>query len=92
MPLRQWSTNNDKLRFQIQRNFENYTVPKTTPILSLQWNTEEDTLALKPVELASLEQNPMTKRQLLSNVSKLFDPLGLFAPITIKGRILLQES
>ena len=53
---------------------------------------EEDTLALKPVELASLEQNPMTKRQLLSNVSKLFDPLGLFAPITIKGRILLQES
>ena len=33
-----------------------------------------------------------TKCLLLVNVSKVFDPLGLFTPITIKGKLLVQEA
>jgi len=37
------------------------------------------------------EEDTTTKRQALQRVSKLFDPLGLVAPVIIAGRILLQR-
>ncbi|XP_050062971.1 uncharacterized protein LOC126552323 [Aphis gossypii] len=33
----------------------------------------------------------MSKRSLLSDISKIFDPLGLLTPVLIKGKIFLQQ-
>ena len=34
----------------------------------------------------------MTRRQLLSNVHRVFDPLGLLAPLLLRPKLLLRES
>ena len=34
---------------------------------------------------------PMTHRGMLSELSSVFDPLGLVAPVLLPGRVLLQE-
>lgn len=33
-----------------------------------------------------------TKRQLLSSISKLFDPLGLASPIVVKAKLMMQST
>lgn len=38
------------------------------------------------------KKKPFTGRGLLSSVNSLFDPIGLIAPITISGKILLREA
>ena len=38
-----------------------------------------------------LSPDPMTKRSLLSLASKMFDPLGLISPFTVRAKILFQE-
>lgn len=37
------------------------------------------------------ERIRLTKRTLLSDIHKVFDPLGFFAPVLIKGKIFLQQ-
>ena len=33
----------------------------------------------------------ITKRKVLSSLAKLFDPLGLVLPVTVKGKVLMRE-
>lgn len=92
MPLRQWSSNNMMLKALIEEEFPDYQVPKLSSILGLERDTERDTLALETVKYSQTKLQHMTKRLLLAQVSKLFDPIGLFSPLTIRGKLLLQES
>ena len=56
--------------------------------LGVIWNPKRDVIgfALKEVKVERL-----TKRSVLSNISKLYDPLGLASAVTIKARIALQN-
>ena len=64
---------------------------RVTNVLGLQWDTSGDTLKLKSVNYPQTD-SLLTKRMLLARTSKLFDPLGIFSPITIKAKMLLQDS
>lgn len=55
--------------------------------LGVSWNPTTDTFTFHVPQ----EQKPFTRRGVLSTVNSLFDPLGLLAPVTIKGRLLLRE-
>ena len=90
MPLRTWVTNNNQLKVQIERDYNNYAVPLTTTVLGLNWAVDTDLLSVKAVDY--VETEVITKRTLLSLVSTIFDPLGLFSPVTIKGKILIQAA
>ena len=79
------------LKALIEEDFSDYQVPKLASILGLEWDTERDALALKPVKYSQTELKHMTKRLLLAQVSKLFDPIGLFSPLTIRSKLLLQD-
>ena len=46
-------------------------------------------LFFKPLELPKLEV--VTKRLILSLSSRLFDPCGLLAPISIRAKLLMQD-
>ena len=59
------------LKALIEKDFPDYQVPKLASILGLEWNTERDTLALKPVKYSQIELKHMIKRLLLAQVSKL---------------------
>ena len=87
MPLTRWTTNNTKLKRIIEYDFPGYEVPRITNVLGLQWDTSGDTLQLKPVNYKHTD-SLLTRRMLLSRASKLFDPLAIFSPITIKSKIV----
>lgn len=55
--------------------------------LGLSWNLENDTFTFR----VSSSDKPFTRRGVLATVNSLFDPLGLVAPITIQGKLLLRQ-
>ena len=53
------------------------------------WDSGEDLLK---INLAVPEsQGPTTKRQLLSSLSAIYDPLGVAGPLVMTARILFQK-
>ena len=57
--------------------------------LGVRWDAEKDVLGFSHSEV---QQGTVTKRSLLSIIARLFDPLSLLAPFTIRAKILLQEA
>lgn len=59
-------------------------------VLGMYWDTVNDKYKFKVIIKADEWQNP-TKRQLLSFVMSIYDPLGLIAHITIQSKIIMQD-
>ena len=61
-------------------------------VLGLWWNTETDSFLF---DLSNLVENAKkcepTKRNIVSMVSSIYDPIGFLSPVTIQLKILLQE-
>lgn len=57
--------------------------------LGVQWDTRSDSFRLATSEFK--RNDVVTKRLLLSDISRVFDALGWFAPATVKMKILLQR-
>ncbi|XP_064622349.1 uncharacterized protein LOC135484645 [Lineus longissimus] len=55
--------------------------------LGIGWHVQSDIFQFS----ISLKDKPLTRRGILSTVSSIFDPLGLVAPVLLKGRLILQE-
>ena len=84
-----WNSNHPTLKSLMQRD------GKLSPnslevgrVLGIQFDTAQDTIRLNDVECGTVS----TKRDLLSAISKIFDPLSLYAPVTIRGRILMRQT
>ena len=56
-------------------------------VLGISWFIEQDIFGFKIV----LPEKPMTRRGILASVSSIYDPLGLAAPVLLKGKKLLQQ-
>ena len=90
MPLQEWVTNSRKLNDKIKST--DYFIKSDngeTKVLGIIWNYNEDTLKFKPIRFD--DSKHLSKRNLLSNISKFFDPLGLMSPISIRGKMLIQK-
>ena len=67
-----------------------------TKVFGLTWDSRSDTLRFG-ASLSRINKNVIngsrrpTKREVLSAVMYVFDPLGFLSPFTIRGRILLQR-
>ena len=94
--LKKWISNSEALMEKIPVDLQSDAKSKTfeleplnSSILGLKWNVESDTL-----EVSRGPQKPLpvtvTQRAVLSHVSSVFDPLGLFAPFTMRMRMLLK--
>ena len=67
--------------------------PSTRPkVLGILWDPVADTLVM---DLAAvLEKSPMetvTKRDVLAATAKMYNPLGLLCPVTVRLKIFFQE-
>ena len=60
-----------------------------TKALGILWNTESDSLTIHVSSL--FPQGQLTKRSLVSDVSRTFDVLGWYSPTLIYAKILLQR-
>ena len=62
---------------------------RTSNVLGVKWDRYEDELNVVPPDGA--EGSVKTKRQFLSLLASVFDPLGLLSPLTLMGKIILQK-
>lgn len=95
MPIRKWCSNSNKIlaSFQAIKREPLYII-RTEPddiikSLGLCWKPIRDQLGFNVVSIPTRVK--MTKRMLLSDLNKIFDPLGFLAPVLIKGKIFLQQ-
>ncbi|XP_063618245.1 uncharacterized protein LOC134791133 [Cydia splendana] len=99
--LQKWASNKKELSKQINRregeNLENkeeksnleIKTDNITKILGLTWNRDDDEFQYS-VKLPPLSP-PATKRKIISDVSRLFDPLGWLAPCVIAAKMFIQR-
>ena len=90
MPLRMWVTNEPSMTSRIRNDYPDQLESSETNVLGILWNQLSDTITIKTPSFVNKDQ--LSKRQLLSNVSTTFDPLGLISPLTIRGKMLMKEA
>lgn len=90
--LRKWSTNCAKLREMIpEKDMETpvNTIDNSVKTLGISWVTTTDMLQVNVIIKST--QNVRTKRELLSQIASLYDPLGWLAPVILKAKMLMQS-
>ena len=88
MNLREWISNCEDFLSnipQIDRVKE-----KNVKILGMCWNTCSDSLTITGLPTIQLKVT-ITKRDVLSMIIAIFDPLGYLCPVIIKAKIFMQQ-
>lgn len=86
--LRKWSSNSDDFNEVVPTEDRENTTQNSVKALGLHWNPKSDKLTFE-ITIDHKKQT-FTKRELLSEMSSLFDPLGFISPIIISGKKLFQ--
>lgn len=86
--LREWATNSFHVQEQMRAADLATDNQEQVKTLGLIWLTKTDTLTL-PIKANYLQAN--TKREALSIIASVFDPLGTLLPVTIKARQFIQD-
>ncbi|GFU41243.1 uncharacterized protein TNCV_1848261 [Trichonephila clavipes] len=92
--LRKWNPNSAEFLAQFSEHSSHDTrvefskdSNESFKVLGLFWNSSNDTFGFQP----SLELTPpLTKRRILSESSKIFDPSGLLSPCTVFMKVFYQ--
>jgi len=93
--LRKWASNNNQLLDTVPEESRAMSPSvlldcnehSDLKVLGLKWNPLADTFKFK---VQSSKLNP-TKRTVLSDIARVFDPLGLLSPITFWTKYLMQR-
>ena len=84
-----WGTNNNTLKTLIDREGKLSNSNSTnSKVLGIKFDSSQDTIQLQEIDFGPV----VTKRDLLAAISKIFDPLSLYAPVTVKGRLLMRQT
>lgn len=91
--LRKWSSNSSELLENIpveDKDDQLLKLPldESRKSLGITWSPREDSFYF---QITITENKKPTKRFIMSEVAKIFDPLGWLAPIIIKMKLLIQE-
>ncbi|GFW05747.1 uncharacterized protein TNCV_4627561 [Trichonephila clavipes] len=100
MEMRKWISNDTVLMAQwAAEGFDTHPMDASirlgtnkTKVLGMDWQTLDYCLTLDTkslLEFISINEN--TKRFMLQTIGKIFDPLGLLSPFTIRIKCLIQE-
>lgn len=95
LELRKWTSNDPKFLADLspeitEKSLQSFGEDDITKALGLSWNPHSDEFLFK-INWINTNQTTWTKRQFLAEASKLFDPLGWLAPITINAKLMMQE-
>ncbi|XP_055908033.1 uncharacterized protein LOC129942917 [Eupeodes corollae] len=93
-PLRKWASNSQRVMEGIPENYREINLPldlKSTDAiktLGIQWHPSMDYFSFK-INLP--ETSKLSKRSVLADIARLFDPLGLISPCIVKAKLILQQ-
>ena len=84
MNLREWSSNSRE--FLNCLSVEERSIGKVLRVFGLLWNHVEDYIQIPTFRF---EGSTVTKREVLSYISRIYDPLGMVAPVVLFGKLFL---
>lgn len=91
-PLRKWASNSKELLKTIpeeqKEEPKSFGSHKYVSILGHRWFCEMDKIGFKYNEKPI---DNLTKRNILSKITQIYDPLGILAPITVYNKIMMQQ-
>lgn len=91
--LRKWSSNKIELlhnlpeKLKDQTTYE-FTTETTRKLLGIHWTPCDDMFYFK---VETTQHKHMTKRVILSEIAKIFDPLGWLSPVIISIKLMIQD-
>ena len=88
MNLREWISNSEDFLSNIPRI--DRVKEKNVKTLGMCWNTCSDSLTITGLPTIQLKVT-MTKRDVLSMIAAIFDPLGYLCPVIIKAKLFMQQ-
>ena len=92
--IRKWKSNSKEILDSIPKEDQEigvdymFTDNECTKTLGLIWQPKEDYLTYHVKVL----DTPVTKRIMVSEMAKIYDPLGLIAPLIVRAKILVQQA
>ncbi|GFU60499.1 uncharacterized protein TNCV_2197461 [Trichonephila clavipes] len=86
MVLHKWCGNNTEL-IEVSENYD-FSDSSDIKVLGVYWNPKHDCFSFR-VKIDLHELN--TKRDVLSTIVRIYDPLGLLGPVVAKAKIFLQK-
>ena len=87
--LRKWTSNHKKILADLpsdhllHKDFLDFDDSSVVKTLRIRWNALSDVFYFSA--------KPFTKRQILSEIAKLFDPAGWLASCTILAKLIMQH-
>ncbi|XP_073942495.1 uncharacterized protein [Choristoneura fumiferana] len=92
--MQKWSSNSEEvLEFLKQegttKDAIDIKLDKIIRILGLTWNRKDDAF-VTTVDLPKMKR-PISKRSILSDVARLFDPFGWLSPVVVIAKVLIQK-
>jgi hypothetical protein len=88
--LRSWASNNNELN-ETFRSDGIIADHQATAEKLLGYNYFPESDAISVAGAAFSESHQFSKRIILSEISKIFDPLGLCSPVTVRGKLLMKR-
>jgi len=88
--LRSWASNSPQLQAVVQEQ-KVAGSNKMVNILGLYWNVSTDRIHFSPRSIDSTSDTGVTKKKILQQSSRIFDPLGFLSPVTICAKLLMKE-
>ena len=88
--LRSWASNSSEVKTIAQQDGV-ADKAELTNVPGLLWDTTQDTLRLADKIFPSLEETQPTKKAVLQDLSRVFDPPGAFTPVTILTKLFIQR-
>ncbi|XP_011862847.1 PREDICTED: uncharacterized protein LOC105559283, partial [Vollenhovia emeryi] len=93
-PLRKWAASHSEILRGVPPNHRLQTPPHSWnnqghATLGLRWHPKNDQFSFV---IRPLTEVALTKRRVLAETARLFDPLGWLAPVIIRAKILIQSA
>lgn len=87
MNLRDWASNSKEVINKIPEGDKTQT--ERIKLLGLSWILEKDHMSISCHAVVD-SQSSITKRIVLKQIASAFDPLGVFSPVILRGKLFLQ--
>ena len=94
--LMKWSSNSEDVLNHIEKKdrvpntLTDFSEKEPLKALGIGWNTLTDCFEFHVPRNQFLLHKRKTKRSMLSDASKMFDPMGILSPYTIRSKVLFQ--